>query len=65
MPWQLTDRLKQQCVDTCSVLLSQYEAKGDDFLDYMVIGNETWVNHVRPKSKRASKEWQHASLPKP
>jgi predicted phosphohydrolase len=39
--------------------LERYRRDGDKFLDYIVIGDETWVSHFTPESKRQSIEWHH------
>ncbi|XP_049807215.1 uncharacterized protein LOC126249596 [Schistocerca nitens] len=47
---------------TC-VLLDQYEARGDSFLNSIVTRDETWHHHFKPESKRQSFEWQHVNSP--
>ncbi|KAJ4446219.1 hypothetical protein ANN_12913 [Periplaneta americana] len=36
----------------------------DEFLDYIVTGDETWVSHMTPESKQQSMEWSHTALPR-
>ena len=65
VPRQLTQELKDRRVDACQELLRRYEEEGEDFLAHMITGDERWVHHVQPETKRASKEWRHSSSPKP
>ena len=41
----------------------QYRIEGNDFLSLIIMGDETWVHHFTPETKRASMEWRHTSLP--
>jgi len=34
--------------------------RGDEFLDFTVTGDETWVFHHTPESKQQSLQWRHA-----
>jgi hypothetical protein len=43
--------------------LSLFRREGQDFLDRIITGDETWVHHLTPESKRASKQWNHAYSP--
>jgi hypothetical protein len=47
----------------CSELLARYEAEGDDFLSTVVTGDETWIHHFEPETKRQSMEWHHTASP--
>jgi hypothetical protein len=35
----------------------------EEFLSRIVIGDETWVHHYEPESKRQSMEWKHPGSP--
>ncbi|KAJ4451734.1 hypothetical protein ANN_03205 [Periplaneta americana] len=35
--------------------------QGDEFLDHIVTGDETLVNHMTPESKQQSMEWRHTA----
>ena len=37
--------------------------KADQFLKKTVTGNEKWISHMTPESKRQSMEWHHRSTP--
>jgi hypothetical protein len=43
--------------------LERYELEGDNFLKSIVTGDETWVAHHTPETKRQSEQWPHTSLP--
>ena len=34
-----------------------------DFLEHMITGDETWVHHVTPETKRDSMTWKHPGSP--
>jgi hypothetical protein len=40
-----------------------YADEGEDMLNST--GDETWVHHYQPESKRASMQWKHPSSPQP
>ena len=48
----------------CAELLARYEAEGDNFLSNIVTGDETWVHHFEPETKRQSMEWHRTTSPK-
>jgi len=59
----LTDAHKEegkQAID----LLHQHDTRGEDFLLQFVIGEETWVQQFKLKSKRQSMEWCHMTFPR-
>jgi histone-lysine N-methyltransferase SETMAR len=37
--------------------------EGEDMLNRIVTGDESWVYHYQPESKRASMQWTHPSSP--
>ncbi|GFV62110.1 histone-lysine N-methyltransferase SETMAR [Trichonephila clavipes] len=43
--------------------LDRYHKEGDQFLERIVTGDETWVSHITPESKRQSMEWRHTNSP--
>jgi len=49
---------------TSREFLSRYAEQGEDFLDSIVTGNETWVYHFTSESKQQSLEWRHSRSPK-
>ena len=43
--------------------LQRYAEEGDNFLDHIVTGNETWVLHYTPQSKQQSMVWKNPQSP--
>jgi hypothetical protein len=43
--------------------LAHYYEEGDNFLQQIVTGGETWVHHYQLESKRKSMQWKHPSSP--
>ena len=39
--------------------LTRYAQEGDEFLDSIVTGNETWGFHHTPESNQQSLQWRH------
>lgn len=63
VPRALTEDHKAQRKTICSELLRRFEAEGDGFLSKIVTGDETWVHHFDPETKRQSMEWHHPQSP--
>ena len=63
VPKQLTQLHKQQRLDICQKHLDRYGNERDVFLNRIVTGDETWVHHYEPESKRQSMEWKHPNSP--
>ena len=62
VPKELTEERKRKCLDVCSRHLACYR-EGDNFLQQIVTGDETWIQHYEPESKRQSMQWKHPSSP--
>jgi len=60
---QLTEEQKNNRVVICQRLLDRYANKGEAFLTRIITGDETWVHHYAPESKRQSMEWKHPGSP--
>ena len=60
---QLTEAHKQSRLEGSSKLL-EYCHSDKIFLQRIVTGDETWVHHFEPESKRASMEWHHHTSPR-
>jgi hypothetical protein len=43
--------------------LLSYREEGDEFLDRIVTGDETWVQFVNADTKEQSKQWMHTHSP--
>jgi hypothetical protein len=65
VPKQLTLKRKERRVDLCQVLSRRHETEGDGFLQRIVTGDESWVHHFQPETKKVRKEWHHSTSPKP
>jgi len=63
VPKELTEDHKRKHLDICSRHLACYREEGDNFLQQIVTGDETWIHHYEPKSKRQSTQWKHPSSP--
>jgi len=63
VPRMLTDDNKQKRVDASREFLDQYEAEGEEFLDSIVTGDETWCHYFIPETKEKSRQWRHSTLP--
>jgi hypothetical protein len=63
VPVELTGEHKHICLDICSCYLVRYREEGDNFLQQIVTGDETWVHHCQPETKRMSMQWKHPSSP--
>ena len=62
VPRQLTEAHKQSNLEACSELL-EYCHSDKTFLQQIVTGDQTWIHHFKPESKRASMEWHHPTSP--
>jgi hypothetical protein len=61
VPRELKDRekMKRRCLFLQH--LSRYTDEGEDMLNRIVTGDESWVDHYQPGSKSASMQWKHPS----
>ena len=44
--------------------VTRYAQEGDEFLDSIVTGDETWGFHHTPESKQQSLQWRHTHSPR-
>jgi len=63
VPKQLTDLHKTQRMGSVLTFLQCYWEEGDEFLDRIVTGDETWVQFVNAETKEQSKQWMHTQSP--
>jgi len=54
MPRHLTEEHKRNRQHICFSLLEWYNREGDNFLNCIITGDETWVHHYEPETKRQS-----------
>ena len=59
VPRHLTEEYKRNCQHICSSLLEWYSREGDNFLNRIVAGDETWARHYEPETKQQSMQWKH------
>ncbi|UYV72103.1 hypothetical protein LAZ67_9001818 [Cordylochernes scorpioides] len=65
VPKMMTEDHKRQRVEAAQKFLDCHETDGEEFLDSIVIGDETWVHYTTPETREQSKQWKHFSSPKP
>ena len=63
MPRHLTEEDNRNRQHICSSLLELYSREGDNFLNRIITGDETWVHHYEPETKRQSTQWKNTSSP--
>lgn len=64
VPRLLTDEHKAERV-TCCIELRELSESDNTFFDRVITGDETWVHHYEPESKRRSMQWRHSTSPRP
>jgi hypothetical protein len=60
VPKELTDEHTRMCLDICSCHLDSYHA-GDNFLQWTVTGDKTWVHQYQQEIKWNSMQWKAPS----
>ncbi|GBN77026.1 hypothetical protein AVEN_202702-1 [Araneus ventricosus] len=63
VPKMLTDVHKMKRFASALKFLNRYSEEGNEFLNKIVTGDETWVCLVTPQSKQQSMEWKHSRSP--
>ena len=63
MPRHLTEEHKRNRQHICSSLSERYSPEGDNFLNRIITGDETWIHHYEPETKRQGLQWKHTSSP--
>jgi len=64
VPKILTYDHKTKQMGSALKFLTHYAQEGDEFLDSIVTGDETWGFHHTPESKQQSLQWHHTHSPK-
>jgi hypothetical protein len=59
VPRQLLDDQKREQQMICQEHLDHHAREGDAFLHQIVTGDEFWVYHYEPESKRQLMQWKH------
>ena len=65
VPRNLNMQDGQQRVEPSQELLEVYNANSEDFHTRFVTGNETWLHHWDPDTKKESMQWKHPGSPPP
>jgi histone-lysine N-methyltransferase SETMAR len=60
---QLSDNHTRARQTICQEHLDRHAREGVAFLHQIVTGDESWVYHYEPESKRQSMQWKHPSSP--
>jgi len=63
VPNELTEERKRERLDICSRHLAHYHEDGENYLQQIVTGDETWIHHYEPESKQQIMQWKHPSSP--
>ena len=63
VPKQLTEEHKMKRRTSAMTFLNRLRDQEEDFLNQIATGDETWVSHATPETKRQSMEWRHTSSP--
>jgi histone-lysine N-methyltransferase SETMAR len=65
VPRQLKPEQQATRMITSLENLQRYNDGGEAMLARLVTGDETWVHHYQPETKRASMQWKHLDSPTP
>jgi hypothetical protein len=63
VPRQLSDYHKCAWQTICQEYFNRHAREENAFLHRIVTGDESWVHHYIPESKRQSMQWKHPSSP--
>ncbi|GFV95486.1 uncharacterized protein TNCV_4574881 [Trichonephila clavipes] len=63
VPKNLTPEHKIQRLGAALIFLQRYHADGDEFLNRIVSGDETWISHFTPETKQQSMHWRYSGSP--
>ncbi|UYV67968.1 hypothetical protein LAZ67_5002657 [Cordylochernes scorpioides] len=58
VPRLLLENHKQQRMEAARVFLEMHQRDGDQLFSRIVTGDESWVHHSTPETKRQSMEWK-------
>ena len=65
IPRNLNMQDLQQRVESSQELLEVYNANPEDFHTHLVTGDETWLHHWDPDTKKESMQWKRPGSPPP
>ncbi|GFU92975.1 uncharacterized protein TNCV_2081211 [Trichonephila clavipes] len=61
--YSFSRRLRGSVGGTALTFLQLYHDDGDEFLDRIVTGDETWISHFTPETKQQSMHWRYSGSP--
>ena len=65
VPCTLSDETKAERVPFSREILVRFEKEGEDFLQKIITGDETWDRHYDSENQRQSIEYRHKESPQP
>jgi histone-lysine N-methyltransferase SETMAR len=65
VPKNLSEEQKERRLQVCSELLERVQSEGDEFLNKIITGDETWIFQYDPETKRQSQQWKTPLSPRP
>ncbi len=65
VPKQLTETHRNECMASVIDILTRYEQEGNAMLQCIATGDETWVHHYTPPSKKQTMVWKSSDEPGP
>ena len=63
VPKLLTQQQKDSRREICSTLLRERRGAEENFFRGTVTGDESWIHHYQPETRRPSMEWTHPGSP--
>ncbi|XP_035227872.1 histone-lysine N-methyltransferase SETMAR-like [Stegodyphus dumicola] len=57
----LTEEHKGKLFEIALKFLQCYQKKGNQFWDKIVTGDQSWIHHFSPETKRNSLKWKHST----
>ncbi|GFV73509.1 histone-lysine N-methyltransferase SETMAR [Trichonephila clavipes] len=60
VPKDLAPEHKIQHLEAALTFLQRYHDDGDEFLDRIITGDETWISHFTPEIKQQSMHWWYS-----
>lgn len=59
VPKQLSSVHKARRMEIAHSFLSPHEEEGEEFLDKIISGDETWISFINVETEKALKQWMH------
>jgi hypothetical protein len=58
----LNEKQKATCMGVCLEHLLRYGKEGEEFLDCIIRGDESWCLHCNPETKHIDQHWKDCHL---